>query len=437
MRNTEKIGIVWFRNDLRVTDHQALLAATATCSQVVAFYCIDDTLFAPTPWGFKKTKEFRVQFLVETLRQLQQDLDQLNITLIIETGTPVTRLSHWITTLSCTDLFFQKEWTPEEAEVENQLGLKFKPTVKFHSYYDQFLVPPDDLPFSVEALPKVFTEFRKAIEKFTAVRPCQPFSNPKPKENRLDLSFFVPSLEALGFSLFTQHSQSAFPFKGGSKAALERMHSYFWETRKVSYYKKTRNGLIGKDYSSKFSPWLANGSLSARQLYWDLKRYETEVEKNESTYWLVFELYWRDFFKYVSLKHGNSIFKLEGILGKKYEWKTDVNEFQRWCMGQTSEPFVNASMIELNKTGWMSNRGRQNTASYLARNMKIDWRMGAAYFESLLLDYDVHSNYGNWMYVAGVGNDPRDRVFNVRLQAERYDPHGKFQRMWNQNQLFE
>lgn len=437
MLSTEKIGIVWFRNDLRISDHQALLKATETCSKVVCFYCLDDAMFLPTPWGFKKTAKFRVQFLLETLQQILQDLEQLNITLIIETGNTVLTLSHWIKKLSCTDLFFQKEWTQEEAITENQLKAQVSPSVQFHSFYDQFLIHPDDLPFSVEALPKVFTEFRKAIEKFSSVRQSIPPINSKSIENKLDFVSPVPSLKDLGYSPFTQYFHSAFPFKGGSKAALERMNSYYWETHKVSYYKKTRNGLIGKDYSSKFSPWLANGSISARQLYWELKRYELEVEKNESTYWLIFELYWRDFFKYVSLKFGNSIFKLSGILQKQYDWKKSLNEFQRWSMGQTSEPFVNASMIELKKTGWMSNRGRQNTASYLARNMKIDWRIGAAYFESLLLDYDVHSNYGNWMYVAGVGNDPRDRVFNVRLQAERYDPHGKFQSIWNQNQLFE
>ena len=93
-------------------------------------------------------------------------------------------------------------------------------------------------------------------------------------------------------------------------------------------------------------------------------------------------------------------------------------------------------MIELKKTGWMSNRGRQNVASYFAKELKLDWRIGAAYFEAMLLDYDVHSNYGNWMYVAGVGNDPRDRKFNTKLQAERYDTNGEFRRVWLQPRLF-
>ena len=126
-----------------------------------------------------------------------------------------------------------------------------------------------------------------------------------------------------------------------------------------------------------------------------------------------------------------------GILQKDYTWNSSPGHYKQWIDGTTNEPFVNANMIELKKTGWMSNRGRQNVASYFAKDLLLDWRMGAAYFESQLIDYDVHSNYGNWMYVAGVGNDPRDRKFNVQLQAHRYDENGKFQRLWNQKSLFE
>ena len=151
---------------------------------------------------------------------------------------------------------------------------------------------------------------------------------------------------------------------------------------------------------------------------------------------MVFELIWRDYFKYISLKYGNKIFKIGGILEKHYEWSDDVRIFKEWTEGRTVEPFVNANMIELNSTGWMSNRGRQNVASFLAKELKIDWRWGASYFESKLIDYDVHSNYGNWMYVSGVGNDPRDRKFNIKFQAERYDPLNKYQNMWLQKRLF-
>jgi deoxyribodipyrimidine photo-lyase len=217
---------------------------------------------------------------------------------------------------------------------------------------------------------------------------------------------------------------------------LKRLNNYFFETKKLGFYKKTRNGLIGTDYSSKFSPWLANGSISARTIYWNVKKFEKEEIKNQSTYWLIFELIWRDYFKYISIKHGNNIFKIGGILNKNYSWSSDRKMIQNWINGETKDDFVNANMIELKKTGWMSNRGRQNVASYFAKELTLDWRIGATYFESTLLDYDVHSNFGNWMYVSGVGNDPRDRKFNTQLQAERYDPKHLFRNHWLQQTLF-
>ncbi|MBT8206392.1 MAG: DASH family cryptochrome, partial [Eudoraea sp.] len=277
---------------------------------------------------------------------------------------------------------------------------------------------------------------RKQCEKKVRVRPCQPIPKPKllppislPKTK-------IPSLTALGFESFETDARSAFPFSGGENQAVKRIQHYFWESRKLSYYKHTRNGLIGKDYSAKLSPWLANGSLSPRSVYWEVKKYEQEVVKNQDTYWLIFELIWRDYFKYVSLKFGNRIFHKKGIINNNYTWDRSKKALDTWIQGTTAEPFVNANMKELAATGWMSNRGRQNVASYWAKELEQDWRLGAAYFESMLIDYDVHSNWGNWMYNSGVGNDPRDRKFNIGLQAERYDPAGKYRRLWLQETLF-
>ena len=252
----------------------------------------------------------------------------------------------------------------------------------------------------------------------------------------MENSTSIPTLKELGFDDFETHRNSAFPFKGGETEALKRLNHYFFETKKVGFYKQTRNGLVGTDYSTKFSAWLANGSLSAKTIYYKIREYEQEFGSNQSTYWVIFELIWRDYFKYISLKHDAKIFKIGGILDRNYDWNTDKKTIQKWINGETKDDFVNANMIELKETGWMSNRGRQNVASYFAKELLLDWRIGAAYFESVLLDYDVHSNYGNWMYVAGVGNDPRDRKFNTQLQAERYDSNHKFRKIWLHKTLF-
>jgi deoxyribodipyrimidine photo-lyase len=346
-------------------------------------------------------------------------------------------IPHWIEGLNASALFFQEEWTAEEELISNAVCDSLSKKIQVFTNYDQFLFHPDDIPMDIDSIPQVFTVFRKKCEKYSTIKSCIPEPGILDKKSLLTASFTVPTLEELGFASFDTSTHAAFPFLGGTSSALNRIKDYFWKSERLSFYKQTRNGLLGTDYSSKFSPWLANGSLSARMIYWEVQRYEKEIQKNESTYWLIFELIWRDYFKYISLKHGNAIFHLGGILDKKYTWDSNSEIFLKWTEGKTTEPFVNANMIELKKTGFMSNRGRQNVASFFAKSMLMDWRMGAAYFEQQLIDYDAHSNWGNWLYVAGVGNDPRDRKFNIKLQADRYDAKGQYQKRWLQNTLFE
>ena len=189
---------------------------------------------------------------------------------------------------------------------------------------------------------------------------------------------------------------------------------------------------MGGDYSSKFSPWLSQGCLSPKMIYAEIKRYEQERVKNESTYWLFFELLWRDFFRLMGKKYENKIFQKLGTKGTlSLNLKNDPQLMQVWIEGRTGVPFIDANMRELSHTGFMSNRGRQNVASFLVKDLSVNWQMGADYFESLLLDYDPCSNYGNWNYVAGVGSDPREnRYFNILAQAKKYDPKGKYVKLW-------
>jgi len=435
MQKKQKTSLVWFRNDLRVNDQASLYQAAKESEQVIALYCFDPRHFAETQFGFKKTEKFRAQFLIETVHELRRNLEQLHITLLVFHEKPEKVIPKLISDYNIEAIYLQKEWTSEETAVTDALKNELKHIV-WHEYYDQFLFHPDDIPYTdFKKIPEVFTEFRKQCEK--TVRVKSRLEMPKlPESNVIENSTAIPSLSDLGLDDFERHPKTAFPFQGGENQALSRIEDYFWETKKLSVYKKTRNGLVGKDYSSKLSAWLANGSISARTIYWEVKRYEKEIGANEDTYWLIFELIWRDYFKYISLKHGNKIFQLKGILNKTYEWKFNQKAFQQWTNGNTKEPFVNANMIELQETGWMSNRGRQNVASFWAKEWEQDWRIAAAYFESMLIDYDVHSNYGNWIYNSGVGNDPRDRKFNIKRQAEMYDSNGVFQKLWLQTSLF-
>lgn len=431
----KQVNIIWFRNDLRTQDHPVLEAALNSGLPVVGLYCFEPRLYQDYFYGFKKTESFRAQFIIEAVEDLKNNLANLNIGLKVSMDSPEEALKECSDNFDIQSLFYQKEWTSEEVDVENKIKSAF-PNLNCQSGFIQFLFHPEDVPFeNYKVVPQVFTNFRKQCQKQTQVRPIEE-TQPQDNSNFIDFNSEIPSLGDLALEDFEKDSRSAFPFKGGETPAWERLDYYFWKTEKLKYYKKTRNGLLGTDYSSKFSPWLAHGCISPRQIYWQVKKFEKEIQKNQDTYWLIFELIWRDYFKYVSLKHGNAIFKIGGILNKDYDWHRSKSAFKEWVDCRTKDDFINANMKEIQATGYMSNRGRQNVASYWAKTMKQDWRIGAAYFESMLIDYDVHSNWGNWMYNSGVGNDPRDRKFNTQLQADRYDKQGKYRRTWLQESLF-
>ena len=424
-------ALIWFRNNLRILDNNILNKALQSNENIIAYYNFDSKFFKSDRWGFNKTEKFRAKFLIETIENLKKSLKTLNISLIIDQCSSSKGLIDVIKKYGINSLYYQKEWTDEEQKVEQNLINELPHGFNLKSYYDQFLYHPEDIMIKPKEIPDVFSVFRKRIEKKIRVREC--FTQPLKldKSNLLNEDFEIPTLESLKLKGFEVNINSAFPFKGGTSEAFNRIDFYFWKTKKLGFYKKTRNGLIKPDYSSKLSSWLANGSISARQIYWEVKNFENEILKNQSTYWLIFELIWRDYFKYISLKYGNKIFQLKGLDSDIKVWKNDTDIINNWINGKTKDSFINANMIELKQTGWMSNRGRQNVASYLTKNLLIDWRVGASYFESMLIDYDVHSNYGNWIYNSGVGNDPiKDRKFNPQIQAERYDPRKTFQNLW-------
>ena len=434
-KKQENTSLIWFRNNLRVHDNTSIKKAAQNHTKVIAVYFFDPKLFEFDKFGIQKTAKYRAKFLIETVTDLKKNLEDLNITLLTYFESPEDKLHEICDAYKIETIYTQKEWTKEEVTTNNFIKNTLSETVNFVEDNDQFLYNPDTVSKDFSNIPDVFTAFRKKLEKTVQIQKEVQVSKCT-SENLIENKTIITTLQDLGFEDFEVHENTAFPFSGGETSALERLKDYFFETKKVGFYKKTRNGLLGVDYSTKFSPWLANGSLSAKTIYWKIKEYEANFGANDSTYWVIFELIWRDYFKYISLKYNAKVFQLGGILEKDYQWSSDKKLINQWIHGETKDDFVNANMIELKETGFMSNRGRQNVASYFAKELLLDWRIGAAYFESMLLDYDVHSNYGNWMYVAGVGNDPRDRKFNTQLQAERYDGNHKFRKIWLIKTLF-
>jgi len=423
--------IVWFRNDLRLHDNICLHNALKSANKVYPVYCFDPRHYEETSLGLPKTGAFRAKFILESVANLRQNLRDLGADLIIRQGHPENIIPSLAKELNAHIVYASKEVTTEEVEVENQLEKKLHTLgITLHLEWQSTLFHIDDIPWPIKNLPDTFTNFRKETEKLTEIRPLLPsphemYAFEEVKTGKL------PSLDELGLSTPYYDPRAVLKYKGGESAALHRLDDYLWKKDLLKSYKETRNGMLGDDYSSKLSAWLAIGALSPRYVHKQIKQYEQERVKNKSTYWLIFELLWRDYFRFIAKKYGKHLFRVSGLQEKGIEHYNDLATFDRWKHGETGVPFIDANMREINSSGFMSNRGRQNVASFLVKDLKVNWTWGASYFESLLIDYDVCSNWGNWNYVAGVGNDPReDRYFNIMSQAKRYDPQGEFVRHW-------
>jgi deoxyribodipyrimidine photo-lyase len=426
--------LIWYRTDLRLHDHEPLHRALEQNATIIPVYCFDPRQFGQTSFGFPKTGAFRAQFLWESVADLRQSLRALGSDLIIRVGQPEQVLPNLVKQLQISAIHSHREVTSEEQAVDRAIqqalveqGLA---QTKWVDFWGQTLYHPDDLPFDLNNIPDLFTTFRKRVENRTAIRPMFPVPHQLPTLPALEVGE-LPSLELLGVTPPDFDPRAVLQYQGGEQTGQARLATYFWQQDHLKQYKETRNGLLGADYSSKFSAWLAAGCLSPRYIYEQVMAYESQRVANASTYWLIFELLWRDYFRFICAKYRNRIFAVTGLQRLPFAWKQDWPRFECWQQGTTGYPLVDANMRELAATGFMSNRGRQNVASFLTKNLGIDWRMGAEWFESLLIDYDVCSNWGSWNYSAGIGNDARGfRFFNITKQAKDYDPDGRYVKHW-------
>ncbi|KAA8619282.1 PhrB Deoxyribodipyrimidine photolyase [Pyrenophora tritici-repentis] len=372
----------------------------------------------------------------------------------------------------------EKREEAELAKITKQHGVDFKVWKD-----EKFYIDDRDLPYdNIADLPNVYTTFRKVFEPLRdrpretlptpSLLPPLPPSIPPQKE-----PFSIPSsLADLKKALLSPlekdpaytlkmppkwptDAQSAHPFSGGESAGLQRI-AHLVASGAMSSYKQTRNGMLGLDFSTKLSAYLAQGHITARQVHWAMldfeegrgpgeKKHAYGQGENEGTAAVRFELLWRDYMRLCMRKFGHKMFGLYGIQdrgakGSQHKkWKKlykgedgedpqkTMEVFERFRSGRTGVGLIDASNRELFVTGYTSNRARQNVASFLSSHLNIDWRVGAEWYECFLVDYDAASNWGNWQYVAGVGNDPRQgRVFNPVKQALDYDKRGEYIKAW-------
>jgi len=421
-------AVVWYRDDLRVEDNPTLADAVSEAERVVPVYVFDPRRRGETRYDTEKRGAHRARFRRESVADLRESLRERGGELFVRDGPVEDVVPSIADAVDADAVFAQTKPATEEISREHAVRDALGDDIPFHRRLTHTLYHINDLPTPYDRIDDTFTPWRKDVEETTPVREPVPAPENVPTPD-IDAGE-IPTLSALGVDEPPTDDRAVLPFEGGETAGKARVNSYLWEEDRLREYKSTRNGLLGSEYSSKFSPWLAAGCLSPRWIHREVKQYEDERVSNEDTYWLVFELLWRDFFQFQFLKHGGEFFTQSGVRDVETDWKQDRQAFRQWAAGETGVPFVDANMRELNRTGYMSNRGRQNVASFLADALGIDWRWGAAYFEEQLIDYDVASKWGNWAYQAGVGNDSRDGFFDVLAQAERYDADAEYVQTW-------
>jgi deoxyribodipyrimidine photo-lyase len=422
-----RTGLFWFTNDLRLHDNPALQRAVASVDSLVCVYILESRSVSPSHFSAPAMGDARSQFQRQSLLELQRDLQTLGQKLMVVQGSAASILPSLIRALDATDAFRSRHAGWYENRDWEYARLKCE-HCDFHTIDTHTLFDLDTLPMTVSELPETFTRFRKRVESALPSAPIMRLSYLPPPAR------FRSAIQLPAVRLLSSVEASSSPFQGGESAALAQLESYFSATLPANY-KEVRNALDGWDNSTKFSPWLANGNLSVRELFSRLRQYEGDVTSNESTYWIYFELLWREFFQWHAHQNGVRLFSLRGVKQLSPVTSFYPERYQKWVAGNTPYPLVNACMRELAATGYLSNRGRQIAASCFVNELGMDWRYGAAYFEQVLLDYDVASNWGNWQYLAGVGADVQPkRHFNLEKQAVTFDPDGAYVARWQGNQ---
>ena len=273
-----KRAIVWFRNDLRLHDNEALQEAMQNAHEIIPIYVFDERTFrGKTSFGFPRTGKYRLKFILESVADLRKNLRERGSELYIRIGKPEDVITDIAQNTKTSWVFCNRERTSYELRVQDKLEQKlWSIGQELRFCRGKMLYHTADLPFPVTHTPDTFSQYRKEVERMTAVR--EPFPMPsKIDKTTAEIAFGeIPTLKDFGFEDFETDQRSALPFKGGETEGLKQLNYYLWDTNLVKTYEDTRNGLMGRDYSSKFSAFLSHGCLSPKMIYYELKKYEAQ-----------------------------------------------------------------------------------------------------------------------------------------------------------------
>jgi deoxyribodipyrimidine photo-lyase len=430
----QRIGILWFRQDLRLSDNIALSDAIKSCDQIIPVYIFDERLFTGiSRFGFSRIGIHRAKFILDSVADLRHSLRDLGTDLIVRYGKPEEILFEFALKYKTSWVFCNRERTQEEEFVQDTLEQNLWSIGQEVRYSrGKMLYHTGDLPFPVTHTPDTYASFYREVGKIIPIREVIS----KPDFIPLYLANIeagnLPKLEELGFSN-DEINGAEFKFKGGESTGLQRIDAFIelnlksGKTIHAHNWEEMRNS-----QTTHLAPYLSIGNISARQLYNKLNKYSEHKKYKKRVKCLIHGLIRRDFYRLMTKKYRNNIFLVNGIKGEAtYILKKDLKLFSLWANAKTGMPMVDAFMRELNKTGYISPEGRYFVASFLVEEMKLNWQMGAEYFESKLVDYDPSSNWVNWNHIGGVSLDSKeDRYCNIVTRAKKIDPNGDFIREW-------
>ncbi|CAJ1367395.1 unnamed protein product [Effrenium voratum] len=422
----------------------------------------DPRYFQRTRYKTLRTGSLRALFLLQTVRALKRRLRKEGSDLLVKVGKPEEIFPRLLSPSAM--LLTQQEVTSAELTIDSRVRLALgDQTWKY--CWGSTLFHKDDIGFAdgFDGMPEYFARFLHKLQKVwpdsteewedygniqnvdsdigrvaRLVRPTLPAlaagALPLPEQVGFECE---PCWEDLPFSEEVTEPVADEEFQGGEQQGLKRLRDYLRTDFLCSELDTERQLIFGDYLASKLGAWMSLGALSPRQVFWEVCRFLAESDASDAldassfpqAQRLVTELTWRDFFRFLAGKHGTAIFRRGGLKNKRKQWMQDERIFHLWSNGRTGYPLVDACMRELSITGYMSNHARLNAASFLALSMSFDWRRGADWFESHLIDYDVTSNWGNWVRCAGL-TDSGLSSFNVVRQSQKFDPLGTYLRRW-------
>jgi len=410
-------GLVWLRRDLRLYDHHALSLSLSENSTSYLVFVFDTHIL--TPLRTSSQTDYRVSFICESLKELSESLQKYNAEIIVLNGDPCDEIPNLAKTLSVSTVYFNSDYTPyskaRDTSVRHklaELGISSKPC-KDHVIFEPHEVLKDDqTPY------KVFTPFSKKWLSLFQKNPnsVAPFSCDL---HRLNQHVTQPPLSLADLHTKADFSETTPFLRGGSTHGHETLETF---KSVISTYHIGRD-FPAQDVTSKCSVYIRHGCVSIR----DLIHRATSVPSIGADTWLN-ELIWREFYHMVLSQFPHSEQRAFNPYYDDFPYPGSDAHFEKWCSGNTGVPIVDAAMRCLNQTGWMHNRLRMITASFLCKILHIHWKKGERYFAKTLLDYDNAANNGGWQWASGTGCDaaPYFRIFNPYTQSKKFDPEGIF-----------